>query len=166
MAVDSYKFLPRSFRAGYEQVAYLADTPVWASLPKPAAEATIALLTSAGIYLRDSQGPFDVEREKQEPLWGDPTYRVIPRPVQQSQVDATHLHINTRDILADFNVALPIRAFETLASEGVIGAVADEHYSFMGFQERGACAWQEQYGPEIAARLREAQVDALVLAPA
>ena len=166
MPVDSYKYLPRSFRAGYELSSYQADEPVWAPLAKPIGEATIALLTSAGIYLKDSQKPFDVEREKKEPLWGDPTYRVIPRGVEQSQLDAAHLHINTRDVLQDFNVALPIRAFETLESEGAIGAVAAEHYAFMGFQERGARAWQEKYGPEVAARLREAQVDALVLAPA
>ncbi len=166
MPVDSYKFLPRSFRAGYEQAAYVHDEPVWAPLAKPMTGATIALMTSAGIYLKDSQEPFDTEREKANPTWGDPTYRVIPRDVEQSQVGATHLHINTRDILEDFNTALPIRAFRSLADEGAIGAVAEEHYSFMGFQERGARLWQDQYGPEVAARIRAANVDALVLAPA
>jgi D-proline reductase (dithiol) PrdB len=166
MPVDSYKFLPRSFRAGYELTSYQAETPVWAALEKPVSEARISLLTSAGLYLRDSQPSFDVERERKEPLWGDPSYRVIPRGVEQSQIEAAHLHINTRDILADFNVALPIRAFETLESEGVVGAVAEEHYGFMGFQERGCREWQEIYGPEVAARLRAAEVDALVLAPA
>jgi D-proline reductase (dithiol) PrdB len=166
MPIDSYKFLPRSFRAGYEQSSYLADEPVWAPLEKAMTGATIALLTSAGIYLKDSQQPFDLEREKANPTWGDPTYRVIPRAVQQDEIDAAHLHINTRDILQDFNVALPIRRFETLAEEGAIGAVAEEHYAFMGFQERGAKEWQEKYGPEVAARIREANVHALVLAPA
>ena len=166
MPVDSYKFLPRSFRAGYEQANYVYDEPLWAPLAKPVAEATVALLTSAGIYLKESQEPFDVEREKANPTWGDPTYRVIPRGVEQSQVGAAHLHLNTRDILEDFNTSLPIRAFETLADEGAIGAVAEDHYAFMGFQERGATLWQDQYGPEVAARIREANVDALVLAPA
>jgi D-proline reductase (dithiol) PrdB len=166
MVVDSYKFLPRSFRAGYELTSNLADDPVWTPLGKPVAESTIALLTSAGIYLKDSQPPFDTEREKREPLWGDPTYRVIPRDARQDEIDVRHLHINTRDILADFNVALPLRAFIALEEEGAIGRVADEHYAFMGFQARGAKEWQERYGPEVAARLREAQVDALVLAPA
>jgi hypothetical protein len=166
MVVDSYKFLPRSFRAGYELTSNLASEPVWTPLEKPVNEATIALLTSAGIYLKDTQPPFDTEREKREPLWGDPTYRVIPRDVCQEDIDVRHLHINTRDILADFNVALPIRAFGALEEEGAIGRLAGEHYAFMGFQERGAKEWQERYGPEVATRLREAQVDALVLAPA
>lgn len=166
MPVDSYKFLPRSFRAGYEQGSFLADEPVWAPLEKPVTEASVALLTSAGVYLAGSQPPFDLEREKANPLWGDPSYRAIPRDVQQSQIGAAHLHINTRDILEDFNVALPIRALDTLAEEGTIGSVAAEHYSFMGFQERGAKEWQEQYGPEVAARIQAANVDALLLAPA
>ena len=126
----------------------------------------IALLTSAGIYLKDSQQPFDVEREKREPNWGDPTWRSIPRTVEQAEVAAEHLHINTRDLLIDFNVALPIRAFGQLEAEGAIGSLADEHYGFMGFQERGAEHWQANAGPEVAQRLKDAGVHALVLAPA
>ena len=166
MPVDSYKYLPRSFRVGYEQMSMQADTPAWTALERPVEEATIALLTSAGLYLRGEQQPFDGERERREPTWGDPTYRVIPREVTQSQIDATHLHLNTRDLLTDFNVALPIRAFDTLAAEGAIGRLAAEHYSFMGFQERDLEEWRTRYGPEVARRLREQEVDALVLAPA
>lgn len=166
MPVDSYKFLPRSFRAGYEAMPMQADDPVWTPLAVPIADAQVALLTSAGLFLRDTQPPFDVERERREPTWGDPTYRVIPRTVRQDQIDATHLHINTRDLLDDFNIALPIAPFETLEAEGAIGALAAEHYSFMGYQETGAEAWHTRYGPEVAARLRDAGVHALVLAPA
>lgn len=166
MPVDSFKFLPRSFRAGYEGTPMQADEPVWTPLDVPIQQATVALMTSAGIYLTATQEPFDVEREKREPTWGDPTYRVIPRATQQSEIDATHLHINTRDILQDYNVALPIRAFEALEQEGAIGGLAGDHYSFMGFQEQGARAWQERYGLEVVDRLKQASVDALVLAPA
>lgn len=166
MPVDSFKFLPRSFRAGYENVGFQAEAPVWAPLGKPVEQATIALLTSAGLYLKQSQPPFDVEREKQDPLWGDPTYRTIPRSAQQDEVAAEHLHLNTRDFLIDFNVALPIRAFSALEAEGVIGKLANEQYSFMGFQARGGEEWRTRYGPEVAHRLQDAGVEALVLAPA
>lgn len=86
MTVDSYKYLPRSFRQGYAQFGYQADEPVWAPLAVPVEEATVALLTSAGLYLEGEQEPFDVEREKENPTWGDPTYRVIPRDVRQEQI--------------------------------------------------------------------------------
>lgn len=166
MPVDSFKYLPRSFRAGYEGTDFQEEAPVWSPLAVPTAEATVALLTSAGLYLRDSQQPFDVERERREPTWGDPTWRAIPRTVRQSEVAAEHLHINTRDLLIDFNVALPIRAFEQLETDGAIGRLADEHYGFMGFQERGAEHWRTHSGPEVVQRLKNAGVHALVLAPA
>ncbi len=166
MTVDSYKFLPRSFRAGYESAGFFAERPVWTPLTVPVTAAKIALLSSAGIYLKESQQPFDIEREKREPTWGDPTYRVIPRDVQQQDVAATHLHLNTRDIEEDINVALPIRAFAELEKRGDIGSLADEHYAFMGFQQSGANEWRTHYGPEVARRLKETGVSALVLAPA
>ncbi|MBI2766931.1 MAG: hypothetical protein HYX53_13600 [Chloroflexi bacterium] len=166
MPVDSFKFLPRSFRAGFESVGFQAEAPVWSPLATPIGQATVALLTSAGLYLKASQPPFDVEREKREPLWGDSTYRIIPRDVQQDDIAAEHLHLNTRDFLIDFNVALPIAAFSRLEAEGAIGRLADEHYAFMGFQARGAKEWRTRYGPEVVQRLKDAEVEAVVLAPA
>jgi D-proline reductase (dithiol) PrdB len=166
MAVDSYKYLPRSMRVMYESVPAIAEPPVWTPLPKPLHLCKVALLTSAGIYLKDSQPPFGEEREKREPTWGDPTYRVIPGTVRQDQVACSHLHINHQDLLEDVDVILPIRAFTQLASEGTIGSLADEHYSVMGYQDRRLKDWRETQGPEIAARLQEQAVDVLLLAPA
>lgn len=166
MPVDSFTYLPRSFRSEYENVADPPADVVWSPLGVPVTAATVALLTSAGLYLPESQDAFDTERERREPTWGDPTYRVIPRGVRQDQVSAAHLHLNTRDFGVDFNVALPIQAFADLAAAGAIGAVADEHYSFMGFQSRDLREWKETYGPEVVEHLRAAAVDAVVLAPA
>ena len=166
MTVDSYAFLPRAFRAMYEAAPQFDHEPVWASFDKPLGEARIGLLSSAGMFLAGEQEPFDIERERREPTWGDPTLRVIPDDVVQSQIDATHLHLNTADFLADMNVALPIRRLDELAEAGVIGSAAPEHYSLMGFQEEGAELWRTEVGPEIAARCHAAEIDALILAPA
>lgn len=166
MTVDSYKYLPRSMRAGYESVPFVDEPPVFAPLPKPLHRCTVALMTSAGFYLKDSQQPFDTEREKREPTWGDPTYRVIPADVRQEQIGASHLHINSQDLLEDVGVVLPIRAFSELARRGRIGALASEHYSFMGYQDRRLADWRNVQGPELAARLKEQAVDVLLLAPA
>jgi len=166
MAVDSYKYLPRSFREGYEALPMQADTPVWSPLRVPVEQASIALLTSAGLYLKDSQPAFDTDRERANPQWGDPTYRLIPRDARQEQFAAAHLHLNPHDVLEDFNVALPLRAFGELDAEGRIGRLADEHYSFMGYQERSLAEWREQYAPDVVRRLEHAGVHALVLAPA
>ncbi len=166
MTVDSYRFLPRSMRTMYESQPPIEEPPVWAPLPKPLHRCTLALLTSAGIYLKDSQPPFDADRERREPTWGDPSYRIIPTGVRQDQVACSHLHINHADLLEDVDVVLPLRAFKRLEVEGVIGALAGEHYSFMGYQDRRLEDWRHTQGPELAARLKERSVDVLLLAPA
>jgi hypothetical protein len=155
MAVDSYAFLPRAFRGLFEAIPQLDHEPVFTEFTTPLDQARIGLLSSAGIFLPETQEPFDVERERQEPTWGDPSLRLIPADVTQDRVDATHLHINTADLLEDVNVALPVHRLEELAT-----------YSVMGFQEAGAEVWRTEVGPEIAARCHAADIDALILAPA
>jgi D-proline reductase (dithiol) PrdB len=76
-----------------------------------------------------------------------------------------HLHINPDDILNDLNIALPTEVLEEFARRGVIGAVAEHHYSFMGYQGNSLEAWRTRYGVELGKRLREEQIDLLLLAP-
>ncbi|MFQ5553793.1 MAG: glycine/sarcosine/betaine reductase selenoprotein B family protein [Acidimicrobiia bacterium] len=166
MTVDSYRYLPRSFVPLYEAVPELDEPPVWTGLPVELTKARVALLSSAGMFLPAEQQGFDVERERREPTWGDPTYRAIPSDVRQDEIDAVHLHINTDVLRADSNVALPLRPFARLAEQGRIGSLSHEHFSLMGFQEEGAEVWRTEVGPEIAARCHEAEIHALVLAPA
>ncbi len=149
----------------FEAVPASGEAPAWTEFSTPLSEARIGLLTSAGVFTA-GQPPFDVERERREPTWGDPSLRVIPKDVKQSDVDATHLHINTEDLFEDVNVALPIERLNELAAAGVIGSSSDEHYSVMGFQAEGAEVWRTQTAPEIAARCHAADIDALILAPA
>lgn len=165
MTVDSYAFLPRAFRDMFEAAPQFDHEPVFADMAKPIDQATIGLLSSAGIHLR-SDDAFDLDRERREPGWGDPTLRLIPNTVAQADIDAGHLHINTTDLLVDINVALPIERLNELVAAGRVGRAADEHFSVMGYQEDGAEVWRTETGPEIAARCREAEIDALILAPA
>lgn len=166
MVIDSFAFLPRSLRGLYESVEEADHQPVWADLEIPVSEARVGLLSTAGIFLRDTQEPFDLERERREPTWGDPSYRLIPADVTQSQIDAAHLHLNTADFLVDVDVAMPVHRLNELVAQGVVGAAAEEHFSLMGYQEEGASEWRTRVGPEIAARCHAQAIDALILAPA
>lgn len=166
MTVDSYAFLPRAFRTMYEAAPEADHDPVWADFDKPLREAKVALLSSAGMFLTGEQPPFDIERERLEPTWGDPTMRLIGSGTTQSQIDATHLHLNTADLLTDMDVALPIHRLNELVAAREVGAAASEHYSLMGYQEDGAKVWQNKTGPEIAAHCHANDIDALILAPA
>ena len=167
MLVDSFKYLPRTFRPFYEGRGPFAgeDTAVWAPFEKRLAESRIALLTSAGIYLKSSQPPFDLEREQASPEWGDPSWRAIPGSAAASDLAVAHLHINDEDLQSDPEIALPMHLLGDLAKEGVIGSAASEHASVMGYQDRTLRDWQNKTAPELVAHLRDQVVDGLILAP-
>lgn len=166
VTVDSFKFLPRSIAAYYQTlVVHKAEPIPWTPFRKPVSDARFSLVTTSGIYVKDSQQPFDAEREKREPMWGDPSYRQIPRDVRQDQIGASHLHINNRDLLEDVNTVLPIQRLTELEGEGVIGSIAPTSYSFMGYQPN-TTEWRERYGPEVAGLMKDEAVDAVLLAPA
>jgi len=166
MPVDSFKYLPRSIAAYYQTLRVERADPVpWTPLSKPLNQCRFALVTTAGIYVKDSDAPFDAEREKREPMWGDPSYRRIPRDVRQDQIGASHLHLNHRDMLADVNTVLPSHRLAELEAEGVIGSLAQTNYAFMGYQPN-TTEWRERYGPEVAGLMKDDVVDAVLLAPA
>jgi D-proline reductase (dithiol) PrdB len=166
MSVDSFKYLPGSIAAYYRNMAVPRGDPTpWTPMTKPLRECMFSLVTTAGIYVKGAQPPFDAEREKREPMWGDPTYRRIPRDVRQEDIGTSHLHINNRDLLADVNTVLPIGRFLELEKEGVIGSLAPTSYSFMGYQQNNT-EWRQRYGPEVASAMREEGVDVVVVAPA
>jgi hypothetical protein len=164
--VDSFAFLPRSFRALYDSAAPAAgeDEPVFTPFGPRLADATIALLSSAGLHA-EGQDPFDAERERAEPTWGDPSWRAIPATAAQGTLGMTHLHVNERDILADHEVALPLRGLETLVMEGMVGTRTASHISVMGYQEAGLRGWRTETAPAIIDQLRDEGADGVVLAP-
>ena len=161
MIVDSYRFLPRSFRAAYELPP--TDEPaVWAPFDQRLAESTITLLSSAGLYVEHEQPSFDLDREREEPTWGDPSHRIIPS--RCPPLAMAHLHVNEADILADNEVALPRRALDALVAQGTVGASSDTHVSVMGYQGN-LQAWRDVTAPAIIEHLRAQCTDGVVLAP-
>lgn len=166
--VDGFRFLPPSLAAWIRRrhipaEEFRGEIP-WTPMNKPLSRATLALVTSAGISLK-TDPPFDMEREKREPLWGDRSSRMIPRRTTARDIDVNHLHINTGYILEDINVMLPLARMAEFEQEGVIGRLADTAYSFYGFQ------WQndefiERAITPMAAQMQTEGVDAVLLTPA
>ena len=119
MRVDSFKFLPRTFRPLYEGRGPFPgeDEPVWAPFEKRLAQSRIALLTSAGVYLKDSQTSFDLEREQTHPDW-EIRPGVRSPPLRLRNIGVAHLHINDEDLLADPEIALPMHMLGELAGRG------------------------------------------------
>jgi len=165
--VDGFLFMPPSLRAwigkDIPDQTYSGQIP-WTPLKRPIKEATFTLVTTAGISMK-SDPPFDLEREKREPAWGDPSYRQIPRAATENDIDISHLHINTGYIKEDINVMLPLTRFAEFEKEGVIGKLAPTCYSFYGFQ-MDATALLSESAPRMADQMQQENVEAVLLTPA
>jgi hypothetical protein len=92
----------------------------------------------------------------------------LPADIQPTAVGVSHLHLNTRDIIRDFNILLPITRFQELLAAGEIGGLAQYAYSFMGYQgfPPDTSAWKNRYGPQVAQALLAEGVDCVLLIPA
>jgi len=165
--VDGFRFLPPGLRAWVRSFIPESDFPgyiPWTPLPKPLNQITLALVTSAGISLK-TDPPFDMEREKREPLWGDRSFRKIPRGTTEKEIDVNHLHINTNWIKQDINVILPLQRMAEFEIEGIIGRLASTAYSFYGFQWQNMDFLKEAIEP-ISICMKEEGVEAVFLTPA
>ncbi len=168
MAVDSFKFLPRLIAAFYQTMEVEARRPIpWTPLPGPLEQCTFGLVTSAGLYAAGIESPFDIERERRDPRWGDPSFRSIARHVPAYELGISHLHLDTTDILRDPNIVLPRETMEALAARDRIGGLADVNYSFMGYQgfPPDTTSWEHEYGPLVAQAFLEAGVQCVLLTP-
>src|SRR6266481_2629364 len=148
--VDGFRFLPPGLRAWIRSFIPRGDFtgPIpWTPLAKPLRQATMGLVTSAGISLKIDP-PFDMEREKREPTWGDRSFREIPRHTTGDDIDVNHLHINTSYI-----------------QEEIIGRLAPTAYAFYGFQWQSMAFLETAIAP-IARKLRLEGVETVLLTPA
>jgi D-proline reductase (dithiol) PrdB len=165
--VDGFRFLPPGLKAWVRTFIPEEDFKgyiPWTPLPKPLSQTTLAIVTSAGISLR-SDPPFDMEREKKDPLWGDRSFRAIPRQTTEQEINVNHLHINTRYIKEDMNVIFPMVRMAEFEAEGIIGRLAPTAFSFYGFQWQNTDFLKEAVDP-ISRRMTTEGVEAVLLTPA
>ncbi len=143
--------------------AYRYRSAEWrpgAELRKPLSGARVAVITTAAFYLPD-QPAFDETFRG-----GDYSYRVIPADAGLKSLRIAHKSdaFDASGIESDRNLALPLDRLREMAAEGVIGAVAPRHFSFMGSIPSPGRLVAET-APEAAAMLREDGVDAVLLTP-
>lgn len=125
----------------------------WAEGP-PLGQRRVAIVTTAGLHLRGDR-PFDS---------GAADYRVIPGDAPAADLIMSHVSVNfdRSGFQEDLNVVFPLERLRELAVEGIIGAVADVHYSFMGATQMRAL---EGKARELAGLLKKDRVDAVLLSP-
>ena len=164
--VDSYRYIGGVTRRMVQTWIKLEperEIP-WQPLTKPLSDCTVALLSSGGIALKTDE-PFDQAGECENPWWGDPSYRKIPRTTQTEDIRVWHQHIDPTLGESDINCLLPIERLNELERLGKIGRSADTHYSTMGYV-LNPTELLEQSVPDIINSLAADAVDLVVLVPA
>lgn len=130
------------------------DTTPWVEGP-PLRQRRVAIVTTAGLH-RIGDDPF---------RFVDLTYRVIPGHTELGELTMTHssVHFDRTGFREDVNVVFPLDRLRELADDGVVGSVADHHYSLMG------AGWPpsmiEPTCHELARLLKADGVDAVCLVP-
>jgi len=164
MTVNSFKFMSKTLADSLKVWPYVdtsGEEIPWTSLKKPVRDCRIAMVSSGGFYHR-SDIPFDLERERREPLWGDPSYREIRRGITQADIRAAHLHYENAHAMQDFNCMFPLAMLEELYRDGTIGGITEFHLSFMGYQPKPGTFIRE-VAPKMAERLMEWGADLVLL---
>jgi D-proline reductase (dithiol) PrdB len=128
-------------------------TRPWVTGPK-LSERRVAIVSSAGLVVR-GETPFRGR---------DPEYHVVPGDTKAEELLVSHISINfdRTGFQEDWNVVFPLDRLKELAADGIIGSVAQTHYSFMGATDP---VQMEPYARELAGRLKSDRVDAVILTP-
>lgn len=163
--VDSYRFVDGFAKHVMQHWSGLrADTPIpWTPLSKPLPQCTIALISSGGLAL-NSDRPFDLQIERLDPWFSDPSYRVLPRHTKTGEVQICHLHINPMFAGQDVNCVMSLERLCELVALGEVGDSAPSHYSYVGYTLRPERLLDETVA-SIVERMRHERVDAVVLVP-
>ena len=120
----------------------------------PLDERRVAIVTTAGLTTRPDTR-FGM---------GSSDYRGIPADIDAGDLIMSHASVNydRSGFQQDLNVIFPIDRLKELDEDGVIGSVADFHYSFMG--AIGAESL-EPAAAQLAVLLKKDSVDAVLLTP-
>ena len=135
------------------------ELPIYDASPwvegSPLRDRRVALLTTAGLH-RLGDNAFS---------YVDLSYRVVPGDVDLTRLTMTHssVHFDRTGFREDVNTVFPLDRLRELAAEGVIGSVADHHYSLMGAGWPPAMI--EPTCAELARLLEADSVDAVCLVP-
>ncbi len=121
---------------------------------KSLSERRVSIISTAALQRR-SDRVFDT---------GENSYRVIPGNVDPNDVVMSHgsANFDRTGFQQDLNICFPLERLHELAADGVIGSVADFHYSVSGAvsPERN-----EKTAHEIARLMKREGVDTVLLVP-
>lgn len=144
--------------AGVQKHLAGLECPSFATRPwvrgGPLASRRVALVSSAGLIVRGDKPV----------MANDVRYRTIPHATAARDILMSHVSVNydRTGFQRDINVAFPRDRLTELAADGVIGAVAENHYATMGAVDPVGLEDQTR---TLAGVLKREGVDSAVLLP-
>lgn len=142
----------------FDWVSFSSPSPV-NPLARSLSDSRVALVTTCGIHLK-SDPRFNLSSRI-----GDPSYREIPNTVDMEDLMLSHVGYNIQEVSADKNCVFPLDRLRELEADGLLGALAPRHFSFMGYVAVTE-PLVKTTAPEVAQKLKEDQVDWVLLVPA
>ena len=135
-----------------KQCPVFEKTP-WVTGP-PLPQRRVVIISTAGLHRRGDR-PFSLLSDD---------YRVIPGDIPAADLVMSHTSTNfdRTGFQNDINVIFPLDRLRDLAGRGIIGGVADYHYSFMGAADPRKL---EPTVRALAALIGNDRVDAVLLVP-
>ena len=129
------------------------DTQPFVAGP-PLSERRIAIISSAAL-VRRGDVPF---------AFGTTEHRAVPAALPSADILMSHVSINfdRSGFQRDINTVYPIDRLRELAADGVIGGVADTHYTIMGSSDPDGMA---DSADQMAGQLRQERIDSVILSP-
>ena len=144
----------REVHTGTEDVRN--DTIHWTPLTKPLSDSVVSLFTTGGVHLRTDE-PFDIDSAH-----GDWTYRQIPMDINTADLTITHSHYSHGEADRDVNCMFPLDRLRELSDQGVIGGMASQAYSIMGFNPDPKHL-MEQTAPALAQAYKDSGADVVFM---
>ena len=125
----------------------------WVTGP-PLCEGRVAIVSTAALTVR---GDAVFQRDSAD-------YRVIPGDTASGEIVMSHVSVNfdRTGFQQDINVCFPLERLHELAADGIIGSVAEFHFTVSGATDPSDL---EDTARDMARQMKADNVDAVLLVP-
>ena len=134
------------------------ESAPWSEFDKSLKESKIAIISTGGLYFRGDKS-FAISNRKDV----DESFREIPFDTEYDQLEIAHEHYEKRYVNKDINTVFPIERLKELVEEGFIRELSEINFSITGYIPEPDQLFTT--GKEIARRLSELKVDAVLIVP-
>ncbi len=136
-----------------------ADAVPLAPLRVPLEETRLTFVSTAGVQPKGTL-PFDVVH----PI-GDYSFRAVSSDSGPDDLEIHQLKYPTDGAHRDLNVIFPIERLQELRDEGVVGALTDSFFSFIGYN-MDPDLLERTLAEDLAQAVQDQQADLALLSPA